>query len=142
MIELRYTVAIDVTPEVVWSWLEAMPDRYPEWHPDHLGARWVSGGAFLPGAVLGEGLGDAAIVTTAPRARSRPTPAANPTPSRRRWSGTAGVGLSVGSIIGASLTAASGILPLEPMLCRRSLKDAERRELARHPGPARTTRSM
>ena len=52
MIELRDTVAIDVAPGVVWSWLESMPDHYLEWHPDHLGGRWVSGGAFVPGAVM------------------------------------------------------------------------------------------
>ncbi len=52
MIELRHTVTIDVAPEVVWSWLESMPDHYPEWHPDHLGGRWVRGGAFVPGAVM------------------------------------------------------------------------------------------
>ena len=52
MIELLDTVAIDVAPEVVWNWLESMPDHYREWHPDHLGGRWVSGGAFLPGAAM------------------------------------------------------------------------------------------
>jgi hypothetical protein len=52
VIEHRATVAIDVTPEVVWSWLESMPDHYLEWHPDHLRARWVSGGAFAPGAAM------------------------------------------------------------------------------------------
>jgi polyketide cyclase/dehydrase/lipid transport protein len=52
VIELRDTVAIDVAPEVVWSWLESMPDHYLEWHPDHLGGRWVSGDAFAPGAVM------------------------------------------------------------------------------------------
>ncbi len=52
MIELRDTVAIDVAPEVVWSWLESMPDHYLQWHPDHRGGRWVSGGALVPGAVM------------------------------------------------------------------------------------------
>jgi hypothetical protein len=49
VIELCDTVAFDVMPEVVWSWLESMPDHYLEWHPDHLGAWGVSGGAFVPG---------------------------------------------------------------------------------------------
>ena len=35
MIELRDTVAIDVAPEVVWSWLEHLPEHALEWHPDH-----------------------------------------------------------------------------------------------------------
>ncbi len=52
MIELRDTVAIDVAPGAVWSWLETLPDHYPEWHPDHSDARWVRGSAFVPGAVM------------------------------------------------------------------------------------------
>lgn len=52
MIELRDTVGIDAPPEEVWAWLESMPDHVLEWHPDHLGARWVRGGGFVPGAVM------------------------------------------------------------------------------------------
>ena len=52
MIELRDAVVIDAAPDVVWSWLESLPDHYLEWHQDHLGARWVSGRAFTPGAVM------------------------------------------------------------------------------------------
>lgn len=52
MIELRDTVAVEAPPEAVWRWLEHLPDHYLEWHPDHVGARWVRGDAFAPGAVL------------------------------------------------------------------------------------------
>ena len=52
MIELRDTVDIGAPPEVVWDWLEHLPDHYLEWHPDHLGARWVRGSSFAPGAVM------------------------------------------------------------------------------------------
>lgn len=52
MIELRDTVTVDAAPEEVWDWLEALPDHVLEWHPDHRGARWVRGGAFVPGAVM------------------------------------------------------------------------------------------
>ena len=52
MIELRDTVAIDATPEVVWSWLEHLPEHALEWHPDHLGARWLQGESFVPGATM------------------------------------------------------------------------------------------
>lgn len=52
MIELRDTVDIEAPPEVVWDWLEHLPEHYREWHPDHLGARWVRGRSFTPGAVM------------------------------------------------------------------------------------------
>lgn len=52
MIELRDTVTINAAPTEVWNWLEALPDHALEWHPDHRGARWVRGGAFVPGAVM------------------------------------------------------------------------------------------
>jgi hypothetical protein len=55
VIELCDTVAFDVMPEVVWSWLESMPDHYLAWHPDHLarvlGEWWClrAGGDGSPG---------------------------------------------------------------------------------------------
>jgi hypothetical protein len=52
VIELRDSIDIDVPPEVVWDWLEHLPDHYLEWHPDHLGARWVREQSFAPGAVM------------------------------------------------------------------------------------------
>jgi hypothetical protein len=52
VIELRDTVVVDTSPEAVWRWLESMPEHYLDWHPDHLGARWVTGGGPVPGAVL------------------------------------------------------------------------------------------
>lgn len=52
MIELRDRVTIRAPADAVWNWLEAMPDHYLEWHPDHVDARWLSGGALVPGAVL------------------------------------------------------------------------------------------
>jgi hypothetical protein len=42
MIVLRDCVQIPAPPEVVWDWLEHLPDHILEWHPDHLGARWVA----------------------------------------------------------------------------------------------------
>ena len=52
MIELRDTVVIDVPSQVVWEWLETMPEHILEWHPDHISARWVRGCSFAPNAVL------------------------------------------------------------------------------------------
>ena len=52
MIELRDTVTIDAGPEVVWSWLESMPEHILDWHPDHRAARWVRHTGFEPGAVM------------------------------------------------------------------------------------------
>lgn len=52
MIELRDTVTIEAAPEVVWSWLESMPEHILEWHPDHRAARWVRHRGFEPGAVM------------------------------------------------------------------------------------------
>jgi uncharacterized protein YndB with AHSA1/START domain len=52
LIELRDTVTIAVAPHVLWRWLESMPEHYLEWHPDHLGARWVRGDSVVPGAVI------------------------------------------------------------------------------------------
>jgi len=51
MIELRDTVEIDVPPATVWRWLETMPERYREWHPDHIGARRVCGATLSVGSV-------------------------------------------------------------------------------------------
>ncbi len=52
MIELRDTVAIEAGPREVWGWLEALPDHYRQWHPDHLSAAWVRGRAVAPGTVM------------------------------------------------------------------------------------------
>jgi hypothetical protein len=52
MIELYDTVLIRRSPEVVWSWLEHLPEHYLEWHPDHRGCRWIRGEGFVPGAVM------------------------------------------------------------------------------------------
>lgn len=52
MIELRDSVEINAPPEAVWAWLEAMPEHYLEWHPDHVSCRWVSGDALALGAVM------------------------------------------------------------------------------------------
>lgn len=52
MIELSDSVEINAPPEAVWAWLEAMPEHYLEWHPDHISCRWVSGNALTPGAVM------------------------------------------------------------------------------------------
>jgi hypothetical protein len=52
VIELRDTVVVDASPEAVWQWLASLPEHYLDWHPDHLGARWVAGDGPEPGAVL------------------------------------------------------------------------------------------
>lgn len=52
MIVLRDTVTICVPPARVWSWLESIPEHIHEWHPDHISARWVSGGAFVSNAKM------------------------------------------------------------------------------------------
>jgi hypothetical protein len=52
VIELRDTVAIEAGPREVWGWLEALPDHYRQWHPDHLSAAWVRGRGLAPGAVM------------------------------------------------------------------------------------------
>lgn len=52
MIVLRETVTIDVPPVEVWRWLESIPEHIAEWHPDHISARWLSGGAFVPNAQM------------------------------------------------------------------------------------------
>jgi hypothetical protein len=52
MIELCDTVVVEAAPEVVWQWLESLPDHYRAWHPDHAAARWVEGHGFEPHAVL------------------------------------------------------------------------------------------
>jgi len=52
MIKLHDTVYINVSPSTVWAWLETLPDHVQAWHPDHTRARWIRGGAFVPGAEM------------------------------------------------------------------------------------------
>jgi hypothetical protein len=52
MIELCDTVVVEAAPEVVWQWLETLPEHYRAWHPDHADARWVEGNGFEHDAVL------------------------------------------------------------------------------------------
>jgi uncharacterized protein YndB with AHSA1/START domain len=52
VIAFRDTVTIRVPAATVWGWLESLPEHITDWHPDHLSARWVSGGAFVPNAVM------------------------------------------------------------------------------------------
>lgn len=50
MIELQDTVIVNAPRDMVWAWLEALPEHYLEWHPDHISCRWLSVGAFAPAA--------------------------------------------------------------------------------------------
>ena len=52
MIAFRDTVTIHAPPARVWSWLESLPEHIHEWHPDHISARWVCGGAFVSNAEM------------------------------------------------------------------------------------------
>ena len=57
---LQEAVHIDAAPLEVWGWLVHMADHYPEWHPDHVAADWVSGSPNRIGSVMRavEKLGD------------------------------------------------------------------------------------
>lgn len=46
------TVLINVPPECVWVWLNELPRHYRDWHPAHLGCRYVHGDHLDAGAVL------------------------------------------------------------------------------------------
>jgi uncharacterized protein YndB with AHSA1/START domain len=50
MIEIRDTIILDAPPETVWVWLEALPDHYLQWHPDHVSCHWSSGSSLETGA--------------------------------------------------------------------------------------------
>lgn len=52
MIELKDSIVIDAPPERIWSWLSDLPRHYREWHPAHLGCRYVRGDHLAVGAVL------------------------------------------------------------------------------------------
>jgi hypothetical protein len=52
MIVLQDTVTIHVPPARIWNWLESLPEHVHEWHPDHISARWLSGGAFVLNAEM------------------------------------------------------------------------------------------
>lgn len=52
MIEISDTVVLDAPPEAVWRWLDALPEHYLEWHPDHVSCRWSRGASFAPGAAM------------------------------------------------------------------------------------------
>jgi carbon monoxide dehydrogenase subunit G len=46
------TVHIDVPPEQVWEWIEALADHYTDWHPDHVSAQWTVGEPNEVGSIL------------------------------------------------------------------------------------------
>jgi hypothetical protein len=43
MISLRDDISIRTTPEQLFRWLEAMPQEYKGWHPDHVDCRVIKG---------------------------------------------------------------------------------------------------
>jgi uncharacterized protein YndB with AHSA1/START domain len=52
MIRYRDSVRIDVPPARVWAWLEDLPSHYREWHPAHVGCRYLHGRRLEVGAIL------------------------------------------------------------------------------------------
>ena len=52
MIRLHDTVHINATPERIWAWLDRLPRHYRDWHPSHVGCRYVRGDHLSVGAVL------------------------------------------------------------------------------------------
>lgn len=52
MLELRDSILINAPPDDVWAWLEAMPEHYVDWHPDHVSCRWLSVGSLKPTAEM------------------------------------------------------------------------------------------
>jgi uncharacterized protein YndB with AHSA1/START domain len=52
MIRLRDSVIVNVPPERVWAWLNALPEHYREWHPAHVLCRYERGKCLEAGAVL------------------------------------------------------------------------------------------
>jgi len=52
LIKLRDSVRIRTTPEHVFKWLEAMPQEYKSWHPDHVACRLIHGSMLQPGSEI------------------------------------------------------------------------------------------
>lgn len=43
LMRLQDKIRIKSTPERVFAWLEAMPEKYESWHPDHVSCRVIGG---------------------------------------------------------------------------------------------------
>lgn len=52
MIVLRDSVQIEASPESVFGWLFNLCENYLEWHPDHVGCRYLSGSEMKVGSVI------------------------------------------------------------------------------------------
>jgi hypothetical protein len=52
MIKLRDSIRIRATPERLFKWLEAMPQEYKSWHPDHVACRVIHGSMLQPGSEI------------------------------------------------------------------------------------------
>lgn len=48
MIKLRDSIRIRTTPGHLFKWLEAMPQEYKSWHPDHVACRVIHGAMLQP----------------------------------------------------------------------------------------------
>jgi hypothetical protein len=52
LIKLRDSIRIQTTPEQIFNWLEAMPQEYVSWHPDHVACRMIKGSLLQPGCEI------------------------------------------------------------------------------------------
>jgi hypothetical protein len=52
MINLIDRIRIRTTPQKLFDWLEAMPQEYSSWHPDHVACRVLKGAPFQPGSEI------------------------------------------------------------------------------------------
>ncbi len=52
MIRLRDSITINVPVDQVWTWLNALPTHYRQWHPAHVTCRYEHGDHLEVGAVL------------------------------------------------------------------------------------------
>lgn len=52
MRRLQDSVDIDAAPDQIWEWLNHLAERYTDWHPDHVSARWRRGRPNAVGSVF------------------------------------------------------------------------------------------
>jgi hypothetical protein len=51
MIRMQDRIRVRSSPEHLFTWLEAMPQEYTRWHPDHVSCRLLRGSTLEVGAV-------------------------------------------------------------------------------------------